>query len=165
MYNSSVFLKEVIWCPPLINWFKANTDGAATKNPKNASAGSFLRDHNGICIGCFAQNLGPVNAFHAEFSAAMLAIEAAHKLNTSCLWLETNSKLVVLSFKSPDMVPWQLKNRWLNCLYITRTMLFSVSRIYREGNACADSLANLGLSLPLNTFEWWNFVPHNVRGE
>jgi len=24
---------EVIWSPPILNWIKVNTDGAATKNP------------------------------------------------------------------------------------------------------------------------------------
>src|ERR1044072_9095692 len=115
-------IKEVIWCPPLISWVKVNTDGAATKNPQNASAGGIFRDHTGLCLGCFSQNLGPLNAFTAELIAAMLAIENAHRLNITRLWLETDSQLVAQAFNSSLMVPWSLKNRWLNCLASLRHM-------------------------------------------
>jgi hypothetical protein len=59
-------IKEVFWFPPSFNWIKVNTDGAATKNPLNASAGGIFRDRNGVCIGCYAKNLGTGNAFCSE---------------------------------------------------------------------------------------------------
>lgn len=58
-------IKEVIWSPPIFNWIKVNTDGAASKNPINASAGGIFRDKDGLCLGCFAQNVGDINAYHA----------------------------------------------------------------------------------------------------
>jgi hypothetical protein len=39
-------------------------------------------------------------------------------------------------------------------------MNFFVSHIYREGNACADAFANLGLGLV--NFVYWNVVPQFV---
>jgi hypothetical protein len=64
-------IKEVIWCPAIFHWIKVNTDGAATKNPLNASAGGMFKDKEGNCLGNFAQNLGNVNAFHVELMAAI----------------------------------------------------------------------------------------------
>ena len=40
-----------------------------------------------------------------------------------------------------------------------------MSHIYREGNVCADSLANLGLSLSSSQLFWSNFIPGFIRGE
>ena len=85
--------------------------------------------------------------------------------NIDNLWLETDSQLVTLAFTSTLMVPWSLRNRWLNCLVFVRSISFCVSHLYREGNACADSLANIGLSLPFDQFTWWNLVPNFVMGE
>ena len=62
------------------------------------------------------------------------------------MWVELDSMLVVNAFKKQALVLWMLiRNRWKNCLYIVSTMNFIVSHIFREGNQCADYLANLGL--------------------
>lgn len=53
---------------------------------------------------------------------------------------------MVLTFDNDSIVPWSLRNRWYNCRYLLLSMNFIVSHIYREGNQCADSLANIGLS-------------------
>ncbi|KAK2444758.1 hypothetical protein QL285_015762 [Trifolium repens] len=87
----------------------------------------------------------------------MNAIEIAASKNWNNLWLETNSTLVVLAFKSYSLVPWVLSNRWHNCLLLTQSMNFIVSHIFREGNFCADGLANIGLFLDRLTF--WNELP------
>jgi ribonuclease HI len=87
----------------------------------------------------------------------MLSIEIASSKGWSHLWLESDSMLVVQAFSSAKIVPWALRNRWDNCLLKISNMNFYVSHIYREGNHCADKMANLGLSLPV--FSWWNQVP------
>jgi len=61
------------------------------------------------------------------------------------LWIETDSTLVVMAFKSSSLIPWSLKNIWKNCKLITAGMNFIVSHIYKEGNQCGDSLASKGL--------------------
>jgi len=38
-------IREVIWCPPISNWIKVNTDGAASN--VNAASGGIFRDVNG----------------------------------------------------------------------------------------------------------------------
>jgi ribonuclease HI len=78
---------------------------------------------------------------------AMLAIKIAHQKGWKSLWLETDSMLVLSAFKSSSIVPCILRNRWDNCIYFTFLMNFFVSHIFREENKCADSMANIGLSL------------------
>lgn len=54
---------------------------------------------------------------------------------------------VISTFSSPKIVPCKQKNRWLNTIALTKKMDFIFSHVYREGNTCADKLANLGLSI------------------
>ncbi|PNX89856.1 70 kDa peptidyl-prolyl isomerase, partial [Trifolium pratense] len=48
------------------------------------------------------------SAFMAELCGAMRAIEIAYCRNWKNLWLESDSTLVVMAFKSPVLVPWEL---------------------------------------------------------
>lgn len=137
-------IKEVIWHPPLINWTKANTDGAPTST--SSACGIIFRGFNADFLLCMSVNLGPGNAFSAELCGAMRAIEVAYQKQWFKLWLETDSQLVVLAFNNSSCVPWRLRNRWENCNNLLISMNFMVTHIYREGNQCADSLANIGLS-------------------
>jgi ribonuclease HI len=86
----------------------------------------------------------------------MFTIEIAASNNWSFIWLESDSMLVVKAFTSPYMVPWKIKNRWLNALHMTKSMHFMVTHIFREQNTCADKLTSIGLSV--RNFIWWNEV-------
>jgi len=108
---------------------------------------------------------GEQNALYAELVAAMMAIEIAHINGFSNFWLEADSQLVILAFKSFSIVPWVLRNRWLDCLVRIMQMSFLVSHIYREGNACAGSLANVGLALTSSDLFWSEGLPDSIRGE
>jgi len=68
----------------------------------------------------------------------------------SNVWLQFNSQLIILAFKSISVVPWGLRNRWENCLGITHSMRFCATHI------CADSLANFGLSLSFLDLFWFD---------
>ncbi|CAJ2644469.1 unnamed protein product [Trifolium pratense] len=83
----------------------------------------------------------------AEICGAMRAIELANCRNWKNRWLESDSTIVVMTFNSSVLVPWELSNRWRNCPRITRSMNFVVSHVYRKGNQCADGLANIGLTI------------------
>ena len=48
-------------------------------------------------------------------------------------------------------------------LHMFSFMNFHVSHIYREGNKCADALANLGLSLV--SHEWFSQPPSKIRAD
>jgi len=156
-------IKEVIWNPPIFNWTKCNTDGAALGNPGQAACGGLFRNSSSVFIGGFAVNLGITSALCSELVGAMLAIEIAHKKGWISLWLETDSNLVFLAFKSPKIIPWHLQNRWSNCIHLLSSMNFHVSHIYREGNKCADSIASLGLSIVSHV--WFNQAPSIIRAD
>jgi hypothetical protein len=62
----------------------------------------------------------------------MMAIEIATLKVWPLLWVETGSNMV--TFKNATMVPWHLRNRWLNCIELTKKISFIISHIYKEGN-------------------------------
>ena len=154
-------IKEVLWSPPCFNWVKCNTDGASHGNLGLASCGGIYRNANADFLG--AINLGVTSALNSELIAAMLAIEIAKLKNWRNLWLETDSMLVYLAFKSSKIVPWSLRNRWDNCLFLLSSFNFCVTHIYKEDNQCADQLANLGLTLP--SYSWFNTIPPQANVE
>jgi ribonuclease HI len=154
-------IKEVLWSPPPFSWIKCNTDGSSISNQMQSSCGGIFRNNMADCLGCFATNLGQGSALMAEFIAAMTAIETAFDKSWRNLWLETDSKVVMLAFSSSFLVPWRIRNRWANCLLKTRQMNFIVSHIYREGNTCADLLAEIGLGI--NGSLWWDNVLGVIR--
>jgi ribonuclease HI len=158
-HPKSIRLKEVIWQPPLVHWVKCNTDGASTLI--SSACGGIFRDSNAEFLCGFAENTGTSSAFIAELCGAMNAIELAASKNWRNLWLELDSTLVVKAFKSAMLVPWSLRNRWQNCLSLTQNMNFIVSHVFREGNSCADGLANVGLSLDRLTI--WNEIPLVIK--
>ncbi|PNY15736.1 ribonuclease H [Trifolium pratense] len=118
-------LKEVIWQPPLAHWVKCNTDGASTAS--SSACGGIFRNNKAEFLCGFAENIGLSSALIVELYGAMNAIEIAASKNWRNLWLETDSILVVMAFKSPQLVPWFLSNRWNNCILSTLSMNFIVS--------------------------------------
>jgi ribonuclease HI len=157
-HSRAPVLKEVLWQPPLLNWYKCNIDGASTGNPGNVSCGGIFRDHALDLIYAFAEPLGIASSFVAEISGAMRAIEIAFQHQWNNLWLETDSSLVVAAFNNPhNLVVWNLRNRWKNTLTMVSQMNFMVTHIYREGNQVADLLANHGLNQTSLTS--WQHVP------
>jgi len=158
-------IKEVIWAPPMHSWVKVNTDGASVKNPTRAAPGGIFRNSDGVSLGGFSKFLGDANALYAELIAAMNAIEIAALMRFSNVWLESDSQLVILAFKSNYVVPWSLKIRWENCIHTTHRMRFCASHVYREWNICADSLAYFGLSLSSLELFWFDNIPDFVRRE
>ncbi|RHN73363.1 putative ribonuclease H-like domain, ankyrin repeat-containing domain-containing protein [Medicago truncatula] len=151
---------EVVWHPPIFDWIKCNTDGAATN--VSSSCGGIFRNKDSMFLLCFAENTGIGSAYHAELSGAMRAIEIAARHHWNFLWLESDSALVVNAFKNHSLIPWRLRNRWNNCLHIVSSINFMVTHVYREGNCCADALANIGLTLDHLTI--WLDMPACIRG-
>ncbi|CAJ2635999.1 unnamed protein product [Trifolium pratense] len=101
-----------------------------------------------------SENLDFHSSFVAELCGVMKAIETAIIHNWLNLWIETDSNLAVLAFKSNSLVPWMIRNRWQNCKLLARRMNLIITHIYREGNVIADSLANFGLNTDNALFFW-----------
>jgi ribonuclease HI len=94
-HPNPIVIKEVLWQPLLINWVKCNIDGAAKGNLGIASCGGVFRNHAAELIYCFAEPLGETSSFQAELCTAMRAIEVAHIMNLTNLWLKLDLKLVM----------------------------------------------------------------------
>jgi hypothetical protein len=106
----------------------------------------YIINHNADLLCCFAENIGRKSAFKAELCGAMRAIELANYTNWKNLWLESDSSLVVLAFKSIDLIPWELSNRWKNCLKITSGMNFVWFPMFIE------KVTNVRMVWPISVF-------------
>jgi hypothetical protein len=111
-------------------------------------------------MGCFTLNIGQANAFQAELIGIMQAIELAHHHIWWNLWLETDSMMATLAYKSPSLIPWQLRIRWSNCMVLLKDMNFIMSHVYREGTSLADKLASMAFDSI--GFTWFNSIPNPV---
>ncbi|KAL6190693.1 hypothetical protein ACLB2K_037087 [Fragaria x ananassa] len=106
----------------------------------------FVRDFKGHVLGAFSSNIDIPSSVAAEVMAVIVAIELAWVRDWKHIWLEVDSSLVLNYLRSPLLVPWNLRVRWLNCLRCISEMTFRSSHIFREGNKVADALANHGLT-------------------
>jgi len=52
-------------------------------------------------------------------------------------------------------------SRWNTCLNYCGKIKFMVTHIFRERNACADKLANLGF-IRRESFHWYNKLPSSL---
>jgi hypothetical protein len=121
----------------------------------------IFRNANADMLLCFAKNIGIGNAFQAELIGAMRAIEIAHQKCWNYLWLEQDLSMVVYALQAKIQVPCDLRNWWNNCAQMIKSMKFFVTHVYREGNQCADGLANLGLSL--EQFTDMHSIPSSIQ--
>lgn len=129
----------------MYHWIKCNSDGASLGNPGVSSCGGIFRDFEGTCLGCFVEPLGTLTSYQAEMCGALRAIEVAAENHWTNLWLETDSMLVVHTFRNSSLVPWQFRNRWNNVQVTLTCLNCIVTHIFREANHVGDSLANFGL--------------------
>jgi hypothetical protein len=108
-------------------------------------------------MGCFTLNIGQANAFQAELIGIMQAIELAHHHIWWNLWQETDSMMATLAYKSPSLIPWQLRIRWSNCMVLLKDMNFIMSHVFREGNSLANKLASMAFDS--TGFTWFSSIP------
>jgi len=85
----------------------------------------------------------------------VFAIEYALKHRWQYLWVEGDSRSALGAFRNTYLVPFVLRNRWHNCMNAGISVMSS--RIFREGNICADKLANHGHGVT-SPF-WWDVLP------
>jgi len=65
----------------------------------------IFRNSNGASIDCFASNLGISNVLYVKAYGSRLALEVAFERIWNHLWIENDSKLATLAFKSSQIVP------------------------------------------------------------
>ncbi|GAU28751.1 hypothetical protein TSUD_372600 [Trifolium subterraneum] len=117
-----VSVRLVLWKMPTVVWLKANTDGSVTHG--SAACGGLFRDYSAHFWGGYAQRVDGT-VLHAELMAMILAMELAHGKGWCHLWIESDSKAALQAFEDHSIVPWELRNRWSNCLFTVELTLVS----------------------------------------
>lgn len=72
-------IKQVNWFPPLCNWVKCNTDGAAGGATGPAACGGIFKDYRAAFLGCFSIKIGINFSLHAELVEC-----TTYGLNVTC---------------------------------------------------------------------------------
>jgi ribonuclease HI len=124
-----------------------HTDGAARGNPGPAGAGAVIRDAEGRVLAEIAEPLGRATNNVAEWTAVLLALEAAQRLGATHVDVRMDSELVarqisgVYRVKHPDLKP----------LHAAVTKLlrsfegYTVGHVPRALNKDADRLSNVAI--------------------
>jgi len=147
----------VLWKAPSSPWLKVNTDGSVIAG--HAACGDLFRDSRGSFLGAFCCNIGEASIFHSEVLAIILAMEHASSHGWRNIWLKSDSFSALLIFSNPSLVPVMLRNRWHNACTLG-TQIIS-SHIFREGNCCANRLANMGHTMEGSV--WLDMLPMELH--
>ena len=150
------------WDTPPTSWLKINLDGARKDSSGLASAKGLIRDDMGRLVAGVAVNLGRCSALMAEIWGAWYALNLA--------W-EKNIKKVILEMDNFSTI--QIFSKDKSSITVYHGMIMDIKRmfsldwevmiqhVYREGNKAADTLANLGITLPLG-YHLLQVVPKEV---
>ncbi|KAL8484656.1 hypothetical protein ACS0TY_027091 [Phlomoides rotata] len=100
-------------------------------------------------------SLGLSFTFEAELATTLHAIDIAHKLSWTRLWMECDSTYVVQTLRSKNLIiPWRLISWWHKAWEKMEEQLI-VSHIFREGNAVTDRLTKEHV---LDVKKWWSIA-------
>ncbi|XP_050216415.1 uncharacterized protein LOC126667478 [Mercurialis annua] len=138
------------WDPPPPNWLKLNSDGAVRGPTNRAASGGVARNSSGEWMFGYSRLIGRCSVLQAELWGALDGLNLAWSRGHKQVILEMDSKLAVDAITNEDLTI----NANTNLLWAIRDLLkrnwhIQVCHIYREGNRCADRLANIGFSHPL----------------
>ncbi|CAI0404027.1 unnamed protein product [Linum tenue] len=146
----------ISWKPPPPEWVTLNSDGSVHHGTGSAAAGGLLRDHSGRCIAAYTISLGICSITRAELRGAVEGLQLAWDLGYRRVRVELDSRCgihLISSNANPDHHHVSIIDRLQALARCDWEVVFS--HVYREGNKCADFLANYGHSMPLG----FHFVP------
>lgn len=129
---------------PSNGWIKCNTNGAFAYDSTVVGSDVIFRNHLGNFVLTYAERFNCVSPLHAEFGVVIKAMEIAINRGWTKLWLETDSLLMTKALSNCSLVPWMFRSRWISCIHPSHFNLV-ITHIYKEGNTCADFLANFAL--------------------
>ncbi|XP_031101801.1 uncharacterized protein LOC116005700 [Ipomoea triloba] len=135
----------VLWSPPQLNYVKMNSDGARKSSTGLASAGGLIRDHRGRWIVGFTVNIGHTSSFGAEVWGLREGLIVAIQRGFTHVIAESDSEALV-SVIDNNSDDGKLDSTLIADYkaLIRHFQEFRLQHILREGNQCADFLANLG---------------------
>lgn len=135
----------VAWLPPQPGFVKMNSDGARNSNSSLASAGGLIRDCEGRWIVGFTTNIGRASSFTAELWGFREGLIVARQRGFTHLIAESDSETLVNIIDKNSVSGSLVSTMVADCKALTRQFQeFRIRHTLREGNQCADFLANLG---------------------
>ncbi|ONK72135.1 uncharacterized protein A4U43_C04F16120 [Asparagus officinalis] len=145
--NTSKMPKSVQWRSPESGCFILNTDEAFKAGNGLAWAGGLIRDSNGCWVQGFTLNIGHTDSLSAELWGVRAGLMLAKCLSLSKVVVELDAAIVVQFLKEgiPHSHPMSIIAQDALAL-ISDGWVTEIRYIYREGNRCADFLANLSQS-------------------
>lgn len=148
---------DVRWLPPPLGWIGLNTDGASKMEEGMAGCGGLMRNADGSWLCGFAKSLGRCTAFVAELWGVYLGLQIAVDRGFPKIVLQVDSQAVATMISGLHHAAGIGRNLLIRIReLLSKLSEFLVLHVYREGNMCADVLANEGcgnLSSQLVIFE------------
>lgn len=142
----------VTWHPPEMDFVKLNTDGAAKAGSGLASASGLFRNCSGDWIVGYVARIGVTNSFFAELWGLREGLRLARNRGFTNVAAEMDSEAVVQILTREDDTSTTPNRLVADCkLLMNQFQNIKITHIYREGNACADFLANMGQTSQLGT--------------
>jgi ribonuclease HI len=138
-------MKDIQWKCPEKGWISLNTDGAAKSDTTMAGCGGILRNDNGIWITGFSKFLGSTTAYMAEVWGLYEGLSLARSLGIERLEVQVDSEALVKATNKDGMgctMSWNIMQKIRDLLKLNWEV--RIRHIFREGNRCADALANMG---------------------
>ncbi|KAL0917621.1 hypothetical protein M5K25_012695 [Dendrobium thyrsiflorum] len=152
----------ILWQKPQSGWFKLNSDGAF--NGYRAGCGGLIRDHSGNVLRAFAAHIPALSPISAELYGLNLGVKMGIHLGLSNIWIEVDVMLLINYINNCSTVNavnfYLIREIKQNLSKIN----YQISHILREGNTCADGLANIGCHLS-NYLEFnGQLLPKRIKG-
>lgn len=135
----------VAWLPPPHGMVKLNTDGAMKSSSRLASAGGLFRNHQGNWVLGFISNIGHTSSFMAELWGVREGLRIAKIHGFDKIILEADSEAMIQALENDSAPTSHVNTLVKECKHIMKQFhTIKLCHIFREGNQCADFLANQG---------------------
>ncbi len=121
-----------------------NTDGGARGNPGPAGCGVVVKNDQGLIIENISHYLGEATNNVAEYTALILALEAAEKLGAQELHINMDSELVVRQMQGKYKIKEPTLQELAKKVFVLQNKfkLINFTHVRREFNKEADQLVN-----------------------
>ncbi|CAL5371297.1 unnamed protein product [Camellia sinensis] len=134
------------WCPPCAGKIKLNTDGCSKGNPGPAGYGGLCRDARGTWIFGFHGKLESVTSEEAELWGIYRGLTIILEKNMRDVLIETDAEQVVIHINSTTPSNYPYRALLEDIKFLMHRCNCAVRHILREGNQCANRLANIRVS-------------------
>ncbi|GMP65273.1 hypothetical protein CsSME_00026140 [Camellia sinensis var. sinensis] len=141
---------------PILEWIssnvkikrtlKLNVDGCSKGDPGQAGYGGLLRDDTGLWLWGFYGKLGHCYSLEAELWAIYRGLTILFQKGTKDVVIESDSELAINQLQNGPCLNSPYKAPIEDAKFLLKRCNCSLQYTPREGNKCADWLANMGVS-------------------